>query len=206
MQSYSEQEMKGRFQGFQGMLKINCVLNEDNDILITMENIKFYAITFLLVVGAGFLGYGAINSLRDPVYYVNNQTLTTVGDLKSQAMENPEGQNPVPVEALPTEPEPVPTAPVEPEQPVEPAPAPSSDLVKRLEAITVVLKKGSTGDDVKTLQEALNKAINAGLPVNGTFGPQTETAVKKFQTAQKISPVSGQVASKTIAALVAKVK
>jgi hypothetical protein len=48
-----------------------------------MENIKFYAVTLLLVLAAGFLGYGAISSLRDPVYYVNNQTLATVGDVKA---------------------------------------------------------------------------------------------------------------------------
>ena len=52
-----------------------------------MENFKFYVVTLLLIVGAGFLGYGAISSLRDPVYYVNNEKLTTVGDMKS---ENPD--------------------------------------------------------------------------------------------------------------------
>ncbi len=174
-----------------------------------MENIKFYAVTLLLVVGAGFLGYGAINSLRDPVYYVNNQTLTTVGDLKSGTPETPEtpATDLATPESLSTETAPVATTPEAPvvTAPETPTTAPAaSDLATRLGKITATLKKGSTGDDVKTLQEALNKAANAGLPVNGTFGAQTEAAVKKFQTSAKISPATGQVASKTIAALVAK--
>jgi peptidoglycan hydrolase-like protein with peptidoglycan-binding domain len=50
------------------------------------------------------------------------------------------------------------------------------------------LKKGSHGPEVKRLQELLNQADrkkNFGnpppLPVDGEFGPNTETAVKNFQ-------------------------
>lgn len=44
-----------------------------------------------------------------------------------------------------------------------------------------VLRKGSTGSAVKTLQTNLNKTINAGLAVDGNFGSKTEKAVKDFQ-------------------------
>lgn len=175
-----------------------------------MENIKFYVVTFLLVIGAGFLGYGAISSLRDPVYYVNNQTLTTVGDLKTDAAAD-ETAEPIdtsvppatdtaaaPDTVTPATPEPAPvvTAPV----------SKNADLIARLNKISGTLKNGSTGDSVKAVQEALNIVAKAGLPTNGTFGDKTEAAVKKFQTSAKISPATGQVASKTIAALVAKLK
>ncbi len=174
-----------------------------------MENFKFYAVTFLLIVGAVFLGYGAISSLRDPVYYVNDQTLATVGDLKSGTpIENPETPTETPVApvaetpvvaAEPTpEPEPVKTEPA--------ATTKNADLIARLNKISGTLKKGSSGDSVKAVQEALNIVAKSGLPTNGTFGAQTEAAVKKFQTSAKISPATGQVASKTIAALVAKLK
>lgn len=175
-----------------------------------MENFKFYAVTFLLIVGAVFLGYGAISSLRDPVYYVNDQTLATVGDLKSGTpVEIPETPVDTPVVVPPIEtptaeptPEPVKTEPV--------ATTKNADLIARLNKISGVLKKGATGDSVKAVQEALNIAAKAGLPTSGsgygTFGPGTEAAVKKFQISAKISPASGQVASKTIAALVAKLK
>ena len=43
-----------------------------------------------------------------------------------------------------------------------------------------LLKKGSVGGDVKTLQELLNQ-LGAGLAVDGDFGSKTEAAVKAFQ-------------------------
>lgn len=180
-----------------------------------MENFKFYMVTILLVVGAGFLGYGAISSLRDPVYYVNNETLTTVGDIKSGTPE----ESPV----TETQPEPVPdtsvvattpevpvAVPVETPKTETPAASKNADLIARLQKISGTLKVGSSGDQVKAVQEALNIVAKSGLPTSGTgygtFGPGTEAAVKKFQTSVKISPATGQVASKTIAALIAKLK
>lgn len=180
-----------------------------------MENFKFYVVTLLLIVGAGFLGYGAISSLRDPVYYVNNEKLTTVGDMKS---ENPDEAS-VADTATSTETAPVvatqePTAPAAvvetPKTETPPATTKNADLIARLNKISGTLKKGSSGDSVKAVQEALNIVAKAGLPTSGTgygtFGAGTEVAVKKFQTSAKISPATGQVASKTIAALVAKLK
>lgn len=177
-----------------------------------MENFKFYLVTFLLVVAAGFLGYGAIASLRDPVYYVNNQKLTTVGDLKTDTGE------PTPTDVVPTAPAPADTTTTVPVATTTPAPttttppadtttpSKNADLIARLNKISGTLKTGSTGDGVKAVQEALNIVAKAGLPTNGTFGAQTTAAVKKFQTSAKISPATGAVASKTIAALVAKLK
>ena len=45
------------------------------------------------------------------------------------------------------------------------------------------LKKGSTGSDVKTLQELLNQLaiVTPALEVDGDFGSKTEAAVKAFQ-------------------------
>ena len=183
-----------------------------------MENIKFYAVTFLLIVGAGFLGYGAISSLRDPVYYVNNQTaLTTVGELKQgTSPESPVSDTAIEVPVVTTETAApaaavttTPIAPVvetKPETTTTTAGSKNADLIARLNKISGTLKNGSKGDGVKAVQEALNIVAKAGLPTNGTFGNQTEAAVKKFQTSAKISPATGQVASKTIAALVAKLK
>jgi murein L,D-transpeptidase YcbB/YkuD len=182
-----------------------------------MENIKFYAVTLLLVLAAGFLGYGAISSLRDPVYYVNNQTLATVGDVKAgTTSETPTTETPVATTPeIPTQnPDTTATPTTTPETPTTETPAvttPTTSLATNADikaalqkiASSTVLKKGSTGDDVKALQAALNAVAKSGLPINGTFGAQTETAVKKFQTSAKL-PSTGQVASKTIMALVGK--
>ena len=47
---------------------------------------------------------------------------------------------------------------------------------------TATLRKGSRGENVKTLQRNLNAAIGAGLSVDGIFGPSCYAAVKKFQS------------------------
>lgn len=45
---------------------------------------------------------------------------------------------------------------------------------------------GHLRDAVMQLQTLLNTLINAGLTVDGFFGPLTETAVKSFQSSQGI--------------------
>jgi len=68
--------------------------------------------------------------------------------------------------------------------------------------LTRSLSRGSSGDDVRKLQEFLAKDKDVypdGL-VTGYFGPLTEKAVKKWQEKQGIDPV-GVVGPKTLAAL-----
>ena len=43
------------------------------------------------------------------------------------------------------------------------------------------IRRGCKGDTVKALQWCLNTLINAGLYIDGNFGPATEAAVKIFQ-------------------------
>ena len=57
-----------------------------------------------------------------------------------------------------------------------------------------ILKLGSKGEDVKVLQSFLK------LPVDGIFGPKTETAVKEWQSNYGIKP-DGIVGPKTQAAM-----
>lgn len=72
---------------------------------------------------------------------------------------------------------------------------PKYDAEKKAEIATTAtlsapkptLKKGVSGAAVKTLQKCLNKAIKAGLTVDGIFGDATYKAVVKFQKAHKIS-------------------
>ena len=61
-------------------------------------------------------------------------------------------------------------------------------------AIPGVLKKGSTGENVKRLQSEL------GLEDDGVFGPGTEAAVKKWQAANGLA-ADGIVGPKTLAKL-----
>ena len=68
--------------------------------------------------------------------------------------------------------------------------------ITHAEAIPGVLKKGSTGENVKRLQAEL------GLEGDGVFGPGTEAAVKKWQAANGLA-ADGIVGPKTLAKLLA---
>lgn len=63
-----------------------------------------------------------------------------------------------------------------------------------------LLKRGSTGSEVRYLQESLIKLGYTPGPVDGIFGPLTEGAVKKFQADHGLV-VDGIVGPKTWAAL-----
>ncbi len=66
-----------------------------------------------------------------------------------------------------------------------------------------LLKKGSAGGDVKTLQELLNQ-LGASLTVDGDFGSKTETAVKAFQKKAGLKQ-DGKYGDQTHTALMAAV-
>ena len=68
-----------------------------------------------------------------------------------------------------------------------------------------VLKKGSKGEAVKTLQRNLNAAIGAGLSVDGIFGPACYEAVKRFQSRYGLSVdgIAGPATQKKLAAVIA---
>ena len=74
----------------------------------------------------------------------------------------------------------------EPAPPPAEIPAPLPDLGWIAEAInharSQVLRLGSKGDAVKWLQTFLNSKMNAGLVVDGVFGPSTDAAVRRAQT------------------------
>jgi hypothetical protein len=63
-----------------------------------------------------------------------------------------------------------------------------------------VLQNGSTGDRVRALQRALNKALSLSLEVDGEFGPKTTAAVKKLQAKAKIK-VDGEYGTRSAKAL-----
>jgi putative chitinase len=63
-----------------------------------------------------------------------------------------------------------------------------------------VLKRGSSGPDVLTLQSTLKQLGFDPNGVDGTFGPGTEAAVKAFQQSKGLTP-DGMVGPNTMAAL-----
>lgn len=85
----------------------------------------------------------------------------------------------------------------------------TSEAQQAVEAVTAytlgsrLLKKGSSGSDVKALQELLNQ-LGAALTVDGEFGSKTETAVKAFQKKASLKQ-DGKYGDQTHAALLAAV-
>jgi hypothetical protein len=72
-----------------------------------------------------------------------------------------------------------------PAPPPQPVPAPLPDLGWIADAVnnarSQVLRLGSKGDAVKWLQVLLNSKVDAGLTVDGVFGPATDAAVRRVQ-------------------------
>jgi peptidoglycan hydrolase-like protein with peptidoglycan-binding domain len=76
---------------------------------------------------------------------------------------------------------------------------PSTSLVGRLETLiskNIVLKRGSKGDDVGTIQMFMNEHYSKQSKIDNDFGPRLETDVKKFQAEHKIS-TTGQLGPQT---------
>lgn len=63
-----------------------------------------------------------------------------------------------------------------------------------------VLKLGSSGAGVKELQELLNREYSAGLAVDSSFGPATQTAVRNYQASRGLI-IDGVAGPDTLAAL-----
>ena len=89
----------------------------------------------------------------------------------------------------PAPPQPKPTAKPKPKPTAKPKPSSSSGMLKR----------GSKGSQVKSLQSRLNK-LGAKLAEDGDFGPATEFAVKQFQQFWGLL-VDGIVGPKTMATI-----
>jgi peptidoglycan hydrolase-like protein with peptidoglycan-binding domain len=70
---------------------------------------------------------------------------------------------------------------------------------------TRTLRKGESGQDIKTLQTWLSE-VGYAVPQTGYFGQMTKQAVTQFQLANNLSPASGAVGKRTAAALFAAVR
>ncbi|WP_269478683.1 N-acetylmuramoyl-L-alanine amidase [Hominibacterium faecale] len=75
------------------------------------------------------------------------------------------------------------------------AAAPAKKTAK-LKAPTRTIYRGCKGGNVKRLQRILNKYVDAGLNIDGSFGPATEAALRKFQRKYGLA-VDGSCGPKT---------
>ncbi|MCL2876124.1 MAG: peptidoglycan-binding protein [Betaproteobacteria bacterium] len=80
-----------------------------------------------------------------------------------------------------------------------PTPTPAPKPVCPYSEPTAALKQGSSGNGVRWIQWHLNQT-GAGLTIDGSFGPATNTAVRNFQSRKGLA-VDGSVGPATRAAL-----
>jgi peptidoglycan hydrolase-like protein with peptidoglycan-binding domain len=72
-------------------------------------------------------------------------------------------------------------------------------------SFTRTLRKGQTGEDVKTLQTWLGE-LGYSVPTTGYFGSMTKRAVTRFQVTNRLYPASGAVGRRTASALLTAVR
>ena len=81
----------------------------------------------------------------------------------------------------------------------------TTTTTQALPAPSVSLKPGDTGAQVKVLQRALRSLGFSTGKIDGTYGPKTEAAVKRFQRSVRLT-ADGIVGPKTLAALAAALR
>ena len=79
-------------------------------------------------------------------------------------------------------------------------PTPREGALDPVRAGERLLERGRRGDDVATLQAALNEVAGEALDVDGIFGAKTKEAVKRFQREHSLD-VDGLVGPKTMEAI-----
>jgi peptidoglycan hydrolase-like protein with peptidoglycan-binding domain len=85
--------------------------------------------------------------------------------------------------------------------------APAHGIVRDQSSTQVfsrTLRKGDSGNDVKTLQTWLSD-VGYSVPVTGYFGSMTQQAAKRFQVANDLHPATGTVGRRTAATLLSLV-
>jgi len=144
-----------------------------------METFKAY----LLIVGffgvLGFGGYWAATSLHDPVRVGDTEDMRVVA--QTPVSTRPDTVKPVVEEATPT-----PETPVEKSTPETPVGGQHTALVSALQKLitdNVLMKEGSRGTRVGTVQQFLNVYNKTSGGIDNDYGAGTKTKVAAFQKA-----------------------
>lgn len=157
--------------------------------MISMEGFKIGFISGILVGGLLFVGWIGLRGLGDSGEYVirEAETVTTEQEFEAEPIATID----------PTEQEPVETTPTEPVE--TPTTSQHTALIADLQKLVddnVIMKSGSRGTRVGTVQEFLNIYNNTSNTVDNDFGPGTERAVRAFQTAEGLG-ADGQTGPNT---------
>lgn len=169
-----------------------------------METFKAYLLVVGFIGALGFGGYWAVVSLEDPVKISDTEDIRIVAQTPVSSVVNTDAPESVDSEVLGEE-----TSNQETVSATENAtsnqgqtPTASSqysELISRLERLVadnVLMKEGSRGTRVGTVQEFLNIYNGTNNRVDNDYGPGTETGVREFQRVQNLT-ADGQTGPNT---------
>ena len=169
-----------------------------------METFKAYLLILGFIGALGFGGYWAVVSLEDPVKIAENQDIRIVAQTPVSSVVNANVSETIDSEVLGEE-----TSNQEAvvttgnsNTTSENQTSTSSQyagLISRLEGLVadnVLMKGGSRGTRVGTVQEFLNVYNGTNNRVDNDYGPGTETRVREFQRAQNLT-ADGQTGPNT---------
>lgn len=163
-----------------------------------MKQFGFTLITILFLGLLGYGGYFAIASLKDPKMYVSDSG-ERIGDLHRVATTTDDGAEKSVYELNLDLAEKTASTTEQVLAATSSTATPKSSLIERLETLVsknIVLKRGSKGDDVGTIQMFMNEYYNKSLKIDNDFGVRLEADVKKFQTENNIRS-TGQLGPQT---------
>jgi len=147
-----------------------------------METFKAYLLIVGFIGTLGFGGYWAATSLQDPVRVVNTDEIKVVAQTPIQTISQnqtttDEGENNSTETQEDTQTQ---------EDTSSAASTTHSDLTARLQKLVddvVLMKEGSRGTRVGTVQEFLNLYNNTSSSIDNDYGPGTEAKIRTFQKA-----------------------
>lgn len=177
-----------------------------------METFKAYLLIVGFIGALGFGGYWAVVSLEDPVKISENDDIRIVAQTPVSSVVDTAGSESVSAEVLgeeTTSQDSVISPSVEvgddtATQTQTTSPSQYTELIGRLERLiadNVLMKNGSRGTRVGTVQEFLNIYNGTNNRVDNDYGPGTESRVREFQRAQNLT-ADGQTGPNTYRAMV----
>lgn len=164
-----------------------------------MENFKFIVFSIIILLVVAIAGYWSFTTLETGGEHINKQQIKDlqkeneilqkeVSSLTDQIDNLQESVIPEeePTKLIPEEVKVPPTNPNNNQNIVSKYQSLINDLQKLIND-KVYMKKGSKGTRVGTVQEFLNIYNKTSNKIDNDYGPSMETAIKKFQTEQKVT-------------------
>ncbi|MCC7469607.1 MAG: peptidoglycan-binding protein [Bacteroidetes bacterium] len=160
-----------------------------------MESFKAYFLIFIFIVITGAFGYWAFIGLKTSTSsFVSGVNSEDVGPIVTSTPEQAV-LNPAPVNEANSSEEKEITPPKENEEKINDEDENIIEGLEKLIADKVLMKKGSQGTRVGTVQEFLI-VYGINISIDNDYGDSTVNAVKKFQSEQKLS-ADGQAGAGT---------